>query len=319
MTGPSDSIPEPARLLAGLLAAVPLELDRDRAVSELAGLVAEPWTRHLAHPAGRRSSLTESGAPFELSVKVGGHEERPSVRYVVDVADPSVDLTANADAYRRAAEQVTGQPPDVVAQLLENQLAGAPARTLATVMIGVGWADGDRRRSTLYLPAGWLTPTELDDRLPGPTGLAAPAQVVGYDFADGALDCWKTYHWYAVADGADPHADERLSRYAVEVRDRFASRVPPVLRDRATFRQRRFGPAGIEDKLFLFTRGWDLVEPDAFRALLGCLGGLGLDLVPLRAVAAASRQVDLPLHVGLVAVGGTDRPSATFYFWPRTG
>ncbi|HEY5783801.1 MAG TPA: hypothetical protein VIT65_03400 [Microlunatus sp.] len=311
--------PPPAVLLDRVLEALALAVDRERAVTELAGWLAEPWTRHLADPSGHCSSLTESGAPFELSVKLAGTGGRPSVRYVVDVADPRSDLRANADTYRRTAEQATGQPADVLGRLFRIHLADAPPGTLANVMIGVGWADGDRRRSTLYLPAGWLTPAELDDRLPEPTGLAEPAQVVGYDFSDRALDCWKTYHWYPVGGPVDRGAGEHLSPYAMEVRDRFAGRVAPQARERTTFRQRRFGPARVDDKLFLFTRGWDLIEPTAFRALLGCLGGMGLDLAPLRTVAALSREVGLPLHVGLVAVGGVDGPSATFYFWPRTG
>ena len=187
-------------------------------------------------------------------------------------------------------------------------------------MLGVGWASENRRRSTVYLPAGWVDGTEIDDRLPGPTGLSQPAQVVGYDFENGALACWKSYHWFPVdpdAPVAARHAEEGLPALAVDLHDHFAAGVPEPLRERATFRQRRFGPDGAEDRLFLFTRPWGLADGPALRALLARLAGAGLDLAPLRVVAAAGRRHALPMHIGLVSVGGVAVPSATFYFWPR--
>lgn len=309
----------PAAVLRAVITASGLEVDTDRACAELDGWVADPWAAYLRTPGRRGSSLTESGAPFELSVKVAADGDL-SIRYVVDVADPEADLVANTPRYIDAATRVSGQPEALVRRLFDSHLHDAPPGTLANVMLGVGWASGNRRRSTVYLPAGWVGGDEIDRRLPGPTGLRQAAQVVGYDFDDRALTCWKTYHWFPVDPDAPLAArtvEEVLPTLAVEVHDHFVAGVPEAARERATFRQRRFGPGPADDRLFLFTRPWGLTDGPALRDLLALLGGVGLDLAPLRAVAAAGRDQALPMMLGLVSVGGRDVPSATFYFWPR--
>lgn len=311
----------PAAVVRAVIVATGLDVDVDRACSELDGWMADPWATHLRSPGRRGSSLTESGAPFELSVKVAADGDL-SIRYVVDVADPDVDLAANTQRYLDAAGRATGQPDTLLRRLVDSHLHDAPPGTLANVMLGVGWASGNRRRSTIYLPAGWVDKDEIDRRLPGPTGLRQGAQVVGYDFDDRALTCWKTYHWFPVDPDAPLAAripEEVLPTLAVEVHDHFVAAVPEAMRERATFRQRRFGPGPPQDRLFLFTRPWGLTDGPALRDLLALLGGVGLDLAPLRAVAAAGRDHALPMQLGLVSVGGSDVPSATFYFWPRAG
>ena len=308
----------PAAVLGAVIASTGLEVDVDRACSELDGWLAQPWESYQRGSHDRRSALTESGAPFELSVKVSA-DGGLSVRYVVDVADPALDLAANTDRYLAAAARATGQPGNLLRRLFASHLHDAPPGTLANVMVGVGWASGNRRRSTVYLPAGWVGADEIDERLPAATGLGEAAQVVGYDFDQTALASWKTYHWFRV-DPDEPlgarGAQHDLPALAVRVCDRFAAGLPPPLRGHATFRQRRFGPTRVEDRLFLFTRPWGLGDEPGLRALLAQLAGAGLDLAAVRAVAAAGREHDLPMQVGLVSIGGVDVPSATFYFWP---
>jgi hypothetical protein len=310
---------QPAAVLGAVLATTGLDVDTDRACAELNSWMTDRWPAYLRDPGGRRSSLTESGAPFELSVKVAAGGGL-SIRYVVDVADPTVDLAGNVDRYLDAAARATGQSEDLLRRLFASHLHDAPPGTLANVMVGIGWGSGNRRRSTLYLPAGWIDGDEIDERLPGPTGLDQAAQVVGYDFVEGALACWKTYHWFPVDPGAPLAArptETGLPILAVEVHDQFAAGVPEALRERATLRQRRFGPDTTEDRLFLFTRPWGLADGPAVQALLALLAGAGLDLAAVRAVAQAGRDHALPMHVGLVSVGGVDVQSATFYFWPQ--
>ncbi len=310
---------EPAAVLGAVIANTGIDVDADAASAELDGWMRYGWGAYRADPGHRHSLLTGSGAPFELSVKVdaGGGL---SVRYVVDVADPGVDLAGNMQRYLDAAAHLTGQPEDLLRRLFASHLHDAPPGTPANVMLGVGLASANRRRATVYLPAGWVCEDDIDDRLPGPTGLHQAAQVVGYDFQDGALACWKTYHWFSVDPEtplADRPAGHLLPALAVEVHDEFRTRDSPSLRERATFLQRRFEPDSFEDRLFLFTRPWGLDEGAPMRRLLGLLAGAGLDLAPLRAVAAAARDHSLPLRVGLVAVGGFGAPSATVYFWPE--
>lgn len=309
----------PVGVLAGVIGGLGLDVDAERACAELEAMLDGPWADHVRGTHASGSSLTESGAPFELSVKIT--DDEVSVRYVVDVADPAAGLQANRSRYHAAAEKTLGQSASVVSRLLSAHLDDAPEGTLANVMIGVGWASGDRRRSTLYVPAGWVAADVLDDRLPGPTGLSEPAQVVGYDVEEGSLSHWKTYHWLTVDPDAplatQPDHDE-MSPLAVDVCDRFAKGVPAPLRERAAFRQRRFGVGATADRLFIFTRPWGLADGPALSTLLSHLAGAGVNLAPLRVVARAGRDHDLPLHLGLVSVGGGESdPSATFYFWPR--
>lgn len=309
----------PVGVLAGVIGGLGLDVDTARACAELEALLGRPWADHVRGARVSGSSLTESGAPFELSVKIA--DDEVSVRYVVDVADPAAALQANRGRYLAAAEKTLGQPAGVVSRLLSTHLDDAPDGTLANVMIGVGWASGDRRRSTLYVPAGWVAADVLEHRLPGPTGLSEPAQVVGYDVEEGSLSRWKTYHWFTVDPDvrlASQPGHDGMSPLAVDVCDHFAKGVPAPLRERAAFRQRRFGAGATADRLFLFTRPWGLAEGPALSTLLSHLAGAGLDLAPLRVVARAGRDHDLPLHLGLVSAGGGESdPSATFYFWPR--
>lgn len=306
----------PTALLEAVLTRTGLDVDVARAGAELEGLVAGPWAAYEADPDGRRFALTESGAPFELSVKVAADGEM-SIRYVVDVADHTRDLAGNAARYLQAAESATGLSEEVVGALMTRHLHDAPPGSLANVMVGVGWAAGNRRRSTIYLPAGWLDAGSLDRRLPEPTGLDQPAQVVGYDVEDAGLSSWKTYHWFAVDPTAPPAGRDLLPELALRVYDQFAARVVPAARERAAFRQRRLVAGAAQDRLFLFTRLWQLTDGPELLSLLTLLAGVGLDLGVLRAVAAMAREHGMGMHLGMVAVGGHGIPSATFYFWPR--
>lgn len=320
MNAATEPATEPAAVLRAVIGRTGVDVDAERACAELDRWVAGPWAAYRQDPASRRSALTESGAPFELSVKVAA-DGSLSVRYVVDVADPGDDLSGNSERYLEAATQATGQSQDTLRRLFDTHLHDAPPGTRPNVMVGVGWASRERRRSTVYLPAGWVDGGDLDGRLPGPTGLAQAAQVVGYDFDDTRLTCWKTYHWFPVDPGtplATRAAGSDLPALAVAVHDRFAARIPERQRGHATFRQRRFQRGSLEDRLFLFTRPWGLAEGPALRSLLALLARAGLDLAVLRTVAVAGRDHDLPMHVGLVSLGGATVPSATFYFWPRT-
>ena len=92
----------PTALLEAVLTRTGLDVDVARAGAELEGLVAGPWAAYEADPDGRRFALTESGAPFELSVKVAADGEM-SIRYVVDVADHTRDLAGNAARYLQAS------------------------------------------------------------------------------------------------------------------------------------------------------------------------------------------------------------------------
>ena len=169
---------------------------------ELSELLAIPWRDWELDPT-RRSSLTESGAPFELSVKLDGGQGI-SLRYVVDVADRRLDLSANAATYLTAVER-TGQT--AAAALFDRYLASTPVGAPARVMVGVGFAGGGRRRATVYFPASWLPVGTLGEMLPdGALGAAETEQaivdpaveVIGYDVVDGRLATCKTYRWLAV-------------------------------------------------------------------------------------------------------------------------
>jgi hypothetical protein len=299
-----------------VLVGLQVDVDLDLATWELGDLLQGPWAGYCSGRRPRGSALTDSGAPFELSVKLtaGGSV---SVRYVVDVADVTLDVGDNQDRYLDAARRVTGQPAHVLRQLFSCHLEDAAPGTPATVMHGVGWASGGRRRSTLYFPTSWLTPTELADRLPGPVSFADRTEVVGYDFGDAGLSSWKTYHWFPV--GATPLQYEpgfAASRTAAAIHDRFGARLAPGVQATSTFLQRRTPTAAAPTAaLFFFARPWGFAIEVGMPELLGLLASLGWDLRTLRIVAAASRQHELPLHIGLVAASTDDR-SLTFYFWP---
>jgi len=299
-------------VLTGLQGDVDLEL----AKSELVGLIQRPWADFCSGGRPGRSALTESGAPFELSVKVAADGD-VSVRYVVDVADPTLDVRDNEDRYLEAARRVTGQPARVLGQLFACHLDDAAPGTPATVMHGVGWASGRRRRSTLYFPTSWLSPDELANRLPEPVVLAGRAEVVGYDFDEGGLASWKTYQWFSVE--ATPLTDESgfaASHTAAAIHERFAPELSSRMRAKSTFLQRsRSIAAAPVHSLFFFARPWGFAAAGGMTQLLRLLTPLGWDLGALHVVAAASRRHELPLQVGLVAASGDGR-SVTFYFWP---
>jgi hypothetical protein len=315
MTARADSV---VAVFRDLLVDLGVQVDVARATTELAELLEGPWAAFCQDPGRHRSALTESGAPFELSLKLGLDGDL-SLRYVVDVADPGVDLAGNVDRYLTAARLTTRQPDESLSRLLSCQIGDVSPGTPARLMQGVGWASGDRRRGTLYFPAAWLTPEELAHRLPGPTVLPGSAQVVGYDFDDHGLTSWKTYHWLLVdpATALADHADvDRVPFAAGVVHDRFAAGVPAGVRGTSTFLQRRVDGSGVQDRLFFFARPWGWASPSSVAELLALLSSLGLDLGPLRAVAACTRRHGLPVHVGLVSVGGHEVGSVTFYFWP---
>ena len=301
-----------------LLATLGIDVDVARATAELAQLLKDPWAGYCHNPLQHRSALTESGAPFELSLKIevdGGL----SLRYVVDVADPALDLVGNIERYLDAARLITGQTDEVLRRLFNCHLGGALAGTRATVMHGVGWLSAGRRRGTLYFPAGWLAPDALAQRLPGPLELPGRAQVVGYDFDADGLASWKTYHWLR-PDPARPLSERfdlgRLPSAACVIHDRFAADVPEGAREKSTFLQLRREVDAVHARLFFFALPWGWGSTRSMVGLLALLRSFGLDLRPLRAVADCMRRHGLSAHVGLVSVGGYDITSVTFYFWP---
>jgi hypothetical protein len=305
-------------MFGDLLAALGIDVDVARATAELGQLLEDPWAGYCHNPLQHRSALTESGAPLELSVKLGVDGSR-SLRYVVDVADPAVDLVGNTERYLDAARLTTGQPYDVLRRLFNCHLGDASAGIRATVMHGVGWLSAGHRRSTLYFPAGWLAPDALAQRLPGPMELPDPAQVVGYDFDADGLASWKTYHWLRVDPGR-PLAERLdlgwLPNAARVIHDRFAAVVPEGARGTSTFLQWLRAVNGVNGRLFFFARPWGWSGTRSMADLLALLRSFDLDLRPLRAVADCMRRRGLSVHVGLVSVGGYEITSVTFYFWP---
>lgn len=319
---------------AELLDVLDIGADRHRAVAELTALVAEPWADHRDDPE-LGSTLTDSGAPFELSVKLG-KQGRIALRYVVDTADHRSGLVGNRDRYLRHARDTTGAPEATLRELLDCHLdtrrkRATPADVPARVMHGVEHAPG-RRRASLYFPTSWWTPTDLYDEVTG-LGVPAPAcdgrelipgaseqvEVVGYDFVDGRVTAAKTYRWLAVADGDDvaeraiacPDLEAAASLYCT-----FAQGVPAAAGERAGFLQLT-GPDALP-KLFFFPGPWGWSTPEGLGDLLGFLAGhLEVDLRPLLALRAAAGTHDLPLTLGLLAVGGPAHdPAVTCYFWP---
>ncbi len=293
---------------------------------ELSELLAIPWRDWELDPT-RRSSLTESGAPFELSVKLDGGQGI-SLRYVVDVADRRLDLSANAATYLTAVER-TGQT--AAAALFDRYLASTPVGAPARVMVGVGFAGGGRRRATVYFPASWLPVGTLGEMLPdGALGAAETEQaivdpaveVIGYDVVDGRLATCKTYRWLAVGpDLPMPVGVGDPAEGPARIVREFVVDVPAELRARSTFLQRTVrwdGPAAPSEKLFFFSRGWGWSSgPGLARLFAFLVGELGVDLRPLVTIREASGRFGLPLHIGLVAVGGSAiSPTVTCYFWP---
>jgi len=295
--------------------------DPTEATAQFRTLITPSWNRYRSDTRAHRSALTETGAPVEISIKIDGRRG-VSLRYVVDTADHSLDIIGNIETYVAAAQLVSGQPEGPLRRLFGTHLDGCAPNTLPTMMHGVGLAPGGRRRSSLYLPAGWLDADQLMRRLPRPMTLPRRAEVVGYDFSAGGLTRWKTYHWLPV-DPRRPMADrseiDDQLPHAAAVYDHFARSVPGQVRGTATFLQQSIDVAGRHQKIFFFSRSWGWASPTGLGLLLGFLSAtLEIDLItPLQRVRSATRQHCLALHLGLVAIGGGTSPSLTFYFWPK--
>jgi hypothetical protein len=289
--------------------------------TQLRTLVSPSWNRFSSDTVANRSALTETGAPFEISIKIDGHGD-VSLRYVVDTADHSLDITGNIETYIAAAQLTSGQPEGPLRQLFGKHLGDCAPNTLPTVMHGVGLASGGGRRSSIYFPAGWLDTDELMRRLPSPTTLPCRAEVVAYDFSVGGLTRLKTYHWLPV-DPRGPMADhseiEEQLPHAAAVYDHFASSVPDQVRGTATFLQQAIDESGRHQKVFFFTRPWGWSSPTGLRLVLGFLSAtVEIDLkTPLQLVRSTTRNHGLVVHLGLVAIGGNTNPSLTLYFWPK--
>jgi len=279
------------------------------AAAELDALLRDPWT-------WQNSTLTASGAPFELSLKLTS--DTVDVRYVVDVAEPMAGLRANAGRYERAAVGLTGLPAEVVRRLLGVHTGDAPDGTPATVMLGRGWSAAGDARSTVYVPAAWLGPAELQARLPAPVLLDQPAQVIGYDVSAGRLTAWKAYTWLPASPAL--LADVAAASASAAVVDAFVGDVTAPSLERSGFRQRRFSPDGRSDgeRLFFFADPWGWSDASGLRRVLATLAELGVDLSPLRAVSRQAARHGVELYCGLLSTGGTTHdPSATLYLWPR--
>jgi hypothetical protein len=291
------------------------------ATAQLRALISPPWNRFSSDPVAHRSALTETGAPFELSIKIDGRG-RISLRYVVDTADHSRDITGNVETYIAAAQLTSGLPEGLLRQLFEAHLGDCAPNTRATMMHGVGLGSGGGRRSSLYFPAGWLGTDELMRRLPRPTDLPSRAEVVAYDFAAGGLTRWKTYHWLPV-DPRGPMADRSEITaqlpHAAAVYDHFARSVPDHMRGTAAFLQQVIDESGRHQKVFFFTRPWGWASPTGLGLVLKFLSArVKMDLrAPLHLVRSTTRDHSLAVHLGLVAIGGGVSPSLTLYFWPK--
>ena len=307
---------------------------------ELGEWLAVPWADWRSDPT-RGSSLTESGAPFELSIKLDAGQGL-SLRYVIDVADHRLDLTGNADRYRRVADRMTEiDSADLFDRHLSLVLPGSEPR----VMLGAAFADGGRRRSTVYFPASGLDEAQRTALLPPRAASIADedrgivgdgVEVVGYDVVQGLVAACKTYRWLTVGPQVGLPVliggpDAGMSAAALIHRE-FVGDVPAALRSRATFVQRTIplegsGPSGgslsaaadpVSEKLFFFSRGWGWSSGPGLGRLLTLLAGqLGVDLRPLLSIRESARRCGLPLHIGLVSVGGPlGSPAVTCYFWP---
>ena len=145
--------------------------------TQLRTLVSPSWNRFSSDTVANRSALTETGAPFEISIKIDGHGD-VSLRYVVDTADQSLDITGNVESYIAAAQLTSGQPEEPLRQLFATHLGDCAPNTLPTVMHGVGLASGGRRRSSIYFPAGWLDTCASGDAFRSPPGLTTRTATV---------------------------------------------------------------------------------------------------------------------------------------------
>jgi hypothetical protein len=291
--------------------------------AELRSLLDTPWSAHRSDQRAA-SPLSESGAPFEISLQVLESGERV-LRYVVDVADRSRDLAGNLVRYLEQARAITAAPESVLRDLFDRHLGGAPSGTPGRMMHGVGLAASGRRRATLYFPTDWMTMRELAERAPHPaeavsrvhriSGAALPEAiaVVGYELEDGRVTRSKSYswiselprrlvdHWPDLAPAALLHAEFGPS---VAAEQRRRSMLLQLSGDRA--------------KLQFFSRAFGWCDDDGLGGLLGFLSGrFESDLRPLLVVRDVMVRHQMAMMLGLVAVGGgARRPALTFYFWP---
>jgi hypothetical protein len=309
---------------ADLVGAFGIRRDPAAAADELRRLVSAPWLDQSGSPR-RRSLLTESGIPFEFSLKLDEQGEL-ALRYVVDTADLRHGLLANRDRYLRYARTTTAAREEVLQALFRCHLDGALADAPPRVMHGVGFAGNGQRRASLYFPTTWLPPEELARRMAPQVPAMSPAvppgtdrvEVVGYDFTAGELVRCKTYAWLPVARAMTAAGDHPDLRSAAVVCEAFASWVPPQSREHALFLQRTVGEGDAREKLFFFSRPWGWSTPVGLARMLGLLDQrFELHLRPLLLFRSILSHHGLRFTLGLVAIGGDDHhPSVTFYFWP---
>lgn len=297
-------------LVADLLVELGIRARPDSETAELRALLTTAWSNHLACPdAG--SSLTSSGAPFEVSIKLDAGDQL-ALRYVVDTADHRCDLAGNRGRYLDHARAISGAP-DLADELVQRHLDGVAPGEPARVMHGVGFAARDQRRATLYFPTSRLSPDELGSRLVGdhPT-VTGPVEVVGYDLAGGRISRCKTYQWLPLDALAATDADLGP---AAALHRTFSEQVPTACHDRALFLQLARTGDATAAKVFFFCQPWGWQHPEGLLRLLSFLRAtFGLDLAPLRLLRTVAGRHGVRLTVGLLAVGAG--PTVTFYFWP---
>ncbi len=298
---------------------------------ELRSLVTVPWA---AFNADRelRSPLTESGAPFEISLQLTGPGDT-ALRYTVDTADRRYALAANRNRYFDHARTITDASETLLQELFDRHLGGAPPNTPARVMHSIGFARYGRRRTTLYFPMNWLAADELANRLNRQVSAISQAhallglppvarlQVAGYDFVGTKMVRWKTYSWMPPVD---PAALASLAKTypsllpAMLVYDAFVSDVAPSQREQSLFLQLSGDPSGIKAKIFFFSRAWGWSSESGLVRVIGFLNEtFDLNFTPLLHLRDATIRHNFPLMLGLTAVAGHPlSPSVTFYFWP---
>jgi hypothetical protein len=328
---PSADLGGVVAMFADLIIRLEIDTNSRDPAAELRSLVGQPWAAYQADPRFA-SPLTESGAPFEVSLQVD-HTGETVLRYVVDTADRRLTLGQNLAHYEAVARGTTGAPDALLKDLFDRHLVGAPPDAQRRVMHGVGLARGGRRRASLYFPTDWLAPDETERRLARQFkavrwahALAGQTpkhiQVVGYDFAAQQLVRWKTYTWLTLTERASfaALADAYPTlQSAVLMCEAFQSNVPARLRDRALFLQLGTGAAGVEGKLFFFSRAWCWSSGAGLANALGFLTrAFRFNPLPLSHLRDATARHHFPVKLGLLAVSGDAcRPSLTFYFWPR--
>jgi hypothetical protein len=322
----------PVKVFNDVVRALGVLEDASLPAEELRLLLSQSWLAFKEDP-DVCSPLTESGAPFELSLQVDGTHDAV-VRYVVDTANRRNTLAGNRDHYFQQALIATRAPVTELQALFDQHLTGAPPDTPARMMHGVGLARGGKRRGSLYFPTNWMSAGELERRM-GPQlsavrrahvalGLsrAERIEVAGYDFVESTRVRWKTYSWMPAVDGASYSGLVELHPSlfpAGLIYDAFHSAVEPRHRDRSVFLQISGGIDDLQGKLFFFSRQWGWFDGEGLAQLLGFLDqSFDLNFEPILKLRDAAIAHNFSLMLGLIAIGGDQRsPSVTFYFWPR--